>query len=97
MTRPRDPKPRGWTGSYTIFRQVKMVDPTDGDLNTVDALMLCGSRTANSPRRALSDWFDSLPYPQQAEMDGDATFIVLASSMCHELAPRVEAHPRLVF
>lgn len=83
--------------SYTIYRatQVHESGAEPGVLAT--ALIRCGAQNANGPKRALSDWFDKLTLDQQVAMNGAAKFVVVPTGNHHELSPRVEAQPRLVF
>lgn len=81
--------------SYTIYRSALVSE--GGSAEPVAALIRCAIWDANGPKRALIDWFDSLPLAVQQTMNGDAHFVVIPTNNHHDLSPVVQASPRLVF
>jgi len=82
--------------SYTIYRKTSAVLIDDAN-QPVSVLVRCGVQPANGPKSALQLWFTKLDHAEQVAMNGAATFVVIPTSNHHELSPKVEAQPRLVF
>lgn len=86
--------------SYTIYRVVRVTASQvfgEDKSGVADVLLRCGAQDANGPKQALMAWFDKISFEEQVKMNGEAKFVVVPTGNHHELQPKVQSAPRLVF